>query len=231
MEQHEQALGGASGAEEAARTLNVDVWFDLICPWCWIGKHLLDQALEHLAQSDPGVKVTTVWHSVQLIPQVPAQGWPFDAFYEHRLGGRAAMMARRAQVQAAARQAGALIDYTHLTVFPNTAAAHGLLAAAAVQLSPPDFEALLTRLLKGYFVRGENLGDQAVLAAVAAEYGVRFGMQEAASWNQKGDMPASGVPFFLIGGIEALSGAQPAEVLWAAMRRALARSGSLPAPA
>lgn len=231
MERFEQAPGKVNRAEEAARMLKVDVWFDLICPWCWIGKHMLDQALEHLAQSDPGVEIQTAWHSVQLIPQVPAQGWPFDAFYEHRLGSRDAMMARRAQVQAAARRAGVPIDYTRLSIFPNTAAAHGLLAAGAMQLAPPDFEGLLTRLLEGYFVRGENLGDQAVLAAVVAEYGVRFDMQEAASWNQKEDMPASGVPFFLIDGIEALSGAQPAEVLWAAMRRALARSGSLPAPA
>ena len=107
-----------------ATTLSVDVWFDFVCPWCWIGKHHLAQAVERLRQTDPGVRVQTTWHSVQLIPQTPPQGWPFDAFYEQRLGSREAVLARRAQVQEAARRAGAPIDYARLSVFPSTAAAH-----------------------------------------------------------------------------------------------------------
>ncbi len=210
----------------ASRTLKVEVWFDLICPWCWIGKRLLDQALERLAESDPDVRVQTVWHSVQLIPQVPEQGWPYEAFYERRLGGRAAMLARRAQVQAAALRAGANIDYTRMTVFPNTAAAHRVLAEAAAQLTPQAFDALLQRLFEGYFVRGENLGDTAVLEAVVSEHGVTWNAQEATIEEQDVSMPATGVPYFLINDTEALAGAQPAEALWAAMRRVLARSVS-----
>ena len=79
-----------------ATTVQVDVWFDLICPWCWIGKTHLDSARRQLAERLPGVQVQLRWHSVQLIPQTPPQGWPYQAFYEHRLGGPEAVRARRA---------------------------------------------------------------------------------------------------------------------------------------
>ena len=199
-------------------TLSVDVWFDLVCPWCWIGKHSLDEAVARLRQSDPGLQVQATWHSVQLIPQVPPQGWPFDAFYEQRLGSREAVLARRAQVQAAAGRAGAPIDYTRLTVFPNTAAAHRLLAAGKAQLAPAAFDALLTRLFEGNFVLGENLGDAHTLAAIAVAHGVD--PDGPACLGESGAEAASGVPFFVFNRALAVSGAQPADVLWAAMRQA-----------
>ncbi|MBS0315619.1 MAG: DsbA family oxidoreductase [Proteobacteria bacterium] len=201
-----------------ATTLSVDVWFDLICPWCWIGKHNLARALERLAETDPGLQVEVRWHSVQLIPQTPPEGWPFDAFYEHRLGSREAVLARRAQVLDAARRAGAPIDYSRITVFPSTAAAHRLLAAGAAQLEPAALDALLSRLFEGYFVQGENLGDADTLASIAAAHGVA--PDGPAVQAEPGLNPASGVPFFVFNGAFALSGAQPADVLWAAMRQA-----------
>ncbi|MBS0455621.1 MAG: DsbA family oxidoreductase [Proteobacteria bacterium] len=200
-------------------TLSVDVWFDLVCPWCWIGKHNLAKAIDRLRQSDPGLHVQTTWHPVQLIPQVPQEGWPFDAFYEKRLGSREAVLARRAQVQAAARLAGAPIDYSRITVFPNTAAAHQLLSAGQAQLAPEAFDALLTRLFDGYFTQGENLGNAATLAAIAAAHGVD---PHGATAVEEPDAQAAahGVPFFVFDRALAVSGAQSADVLWAAMRQA-----------
>ncbi|GGH60233.1 hypothetical protein GCM10010975_22740 [Comamonas phosphati] len=213
-------------------TFSVDVWFDLICPWCWIGKHNLDRALKRLQETDSGLQVEVSWHSVQLIPQTPSQGWPYDEFYEKRLGGREAMLARRAQVQEAAERAGAPIDYTRLTVFPSTAAAHQLLAAGRAQLTPAAFDALLTRLFEGYFVGGENLGDAGLLESIAAEHGVLLDGARLSAAPQQGDELAarSGVPFFLFNGTHALAGAQPAEVLWGAMRQAAAASCLQSAP-
>lgn len=166
---------------------------------------------------------------MQLIPQMPPLGWPFDAFYEQRLGSREAVLARRAQVQEAASRAGAPIDYSRITVFPNSAAAHRLLAAGKAQLAPAAFDALLTRLFEGYFTRGENLGDADTLEAVAAAHGVNpagpVAQEEPAT-----QAASQGVPFFLFNSTYALSGARPAEVLWSAMRRAAALPGPLPAP-
>ena len=215
----------APAMTQQPRTLSVDVWFDLVCPWCWIGKHNLARAVERLRQTDPGLQVQATWHSVQLIPQVPPQGWPFDAFYEQRLGSREAMLARRAQVQAAAGLAGAPIDYSRLTVFPNTAAAHRLLAAGKAQLAPAAFDALLTRLFEGYFTQGENLGDAATLAAIASAHGVDAN-GPAAHDEPDAQATSHGVPFFVFDRALAVSGAQSADVLWAAMRQAVSATAA-----
>jgi predicted DsbA family dithiol-disulfide isomerase len=175
--------------------------------------------MERLAESDPGLQLDVTWHSVQLIPQTPPQGWPYDAFYEQRLGSREAVQARRAQVQAAASRAGAPIDYARIKVFPSTAAAHRLLAAGRAQLASDSFDALLTRLFEGYFTRGEDLGDPATLAAIAAAHGVDPD-GPAAQGESDLEAGADGVPFYVFNRAVAVSGAQSAEVLWRAMRQA-----------
>src|SRR5215471_1159588 len=94
--------------------LDIDVFFDLICPWCLIGKHQLRRALAQLAETDPDVRVRVQWHSVQLISDVPEHGLPFAEFYEHRLGNKEAVHARQMQVNVAAAQAGAAIDFSRI---------------------------------------------------------------------------------------------------------------------
>lgn len=109
-----------------ATVLHIDVYVDLICPWCLIGKRYLDQALQLFQQITPTVPVAVVWHSVQLLPDVPAQGWDFNAFYLQRLGGEQALGQRQAQVNAAASRAGFQIDFSKIPRMPNTLQAHQL---------------------------------------------------------------------------------------------------------
>jgi len=203
-------------------SVQVDVYFDLICPWCWIGKTHLDTARRLLAEHQPDVQVAVRWHSVQLIPQTPPQGWPYQAFYEHRLGGPDAVRARRAQVQAAAARAGLTIQHERIAVFPNTWRAHRLLAFAAQQ-HPDRYEALLNDLLEAYFVQGLDIGDPQVLTALAQAHDVDSSKAEAVDappvWSLPGG--ASGVPLFVFNQREAVSGAQPPEVLLTAMQACL----------
>lgn len=201
--------------------VQIDVYFDLICPWCWIGKTHLNTARRQLAERQPNVQVQVRWHSVQLIPQTPPQGWPYQAFYEHRLGGPEAVRARRAQVQAAAARAGLTIHHERIAVFPNTWRAHQLLAHTAQQ-HPDQHEALLDALLVAYFVQGLDLGDSQVLAQLAQAHEVDGSAAEAFDappvWTLPGG--ASGVPLFVFNQREAVSGAQPPEVLLAAIQAA-----------
>lgn len=206
-------------------TVQVDVWFDLICPWCWIGKTHLDTARRQLAERQPGVQVQLRWHSVQLIPQTPPQGWPYQAFYEHRLCGPEAVRARRAQVQSAATRAGLTIHHERIDVFPNTWRAHRLLAFAAQQ-HPDQHEALLDKLFAAFFVQGLDMGDPQVLASLAQANGVDSEAVEAFEAPSMWSMPdgANGVPLFVFNQCEAVSGAQPPEVLLAAMLSADTRA-------
>jgi len=198
--------------------VQVDVYFDLICPWCWIGKTHLDTARRLLAEQQPDVPLAVRWHSVQLIPQTPPQGWPYQAFYEHRLGGPEAVRARRAQVQAAADRAGLTIQHERIAVFPNTWRAHRLLALAAQQ-HPDIYEALLNDLFEAYFVQGLDIGDPQVLASLAQTHGVDSAVAEAFEAPPVWSMPdgANGVPLFVFNQRQAVSGAQPPEVLLAAL--------------
>jgi len=203
-------------------SVQVDVYFDLICPWCWIGKTHLDTARHMLTEHQPDVRLEVRWHSVQLIPQVPPQGWPYQAFYEHRLGGPDAVRARRAQVQAAAARAGLTIHHERIAVFPNTWRAHRLLAFAAVQ-HPKQHEALLDSLFEAFFVQGLDIGDPQVLASLAQAHGVDSAAAEAFEAPPAWSMPdgANGVPLFVFNQRETMSGAQPPEVLLAAMQASL----------
>jgi predicted DsbA family dithiol-disulfide isomerase len=202
-------------------TVQVDVYFDLICPWCWIGKTHLDTARRQLAERQPGVQVQLRWHSVQLIPQTPPQGWPYQAFYEHRLGGPEAVRARRAQVQAAAAHAGLTIHHERIAMFPNTWRAHQLLTFTAQQ-HPDQHEALLDALFEAFFVQGLDIGDSQVLAQLAQAHGVDSTESEALDAPPIWALPdgASGVPLFVFNQRQAVSGAQPPEVLLAAMQLA-----------
>ena len=64
-----------------SRRLQVDVFFDFICPWCLIGKRQLEHAQVQLRSRHPDVQISTVWHGVQLLPQLPVEGEPFADFY------------------------------------------------------------------------------------------------------------------------------------------------------
>lgn len=213
------------------RPLHIEVGFDFICPWCLIGLRNLQQAIVLLRAVAPEADVSVAWRGVQLLPDVPAAGWPFMEFYRRRLGGDAAVRARQAMVVAAAGAAGARIDYARIGVMPNTADAHRLLLHAAREGGSARRDALLERLFSAYFERGEDLADRAMLLEHAAACGIDGG--QLADVLLGADVPfegggaasrTSGVPSFSINGKLALTGAQPPEVLLAALRQALEQS-------
>ncbi|WP_342133306.1 DsbA family oxidoreductase [Hydrogenophaga sp. OTU3427] len=205
-----------------APALAIDVWFDLICPWCLIGRHQLNAALAQWRQAAPDVPVTLRWHPVQLIPQVPPQGWAFQSFYEQRLGSAAAVAARQAQVRQAAQAAGARVDFARIRTFPNTAAAHRLLGLAARQLGEAGFDNVLRDLFTAYFERGLDIGQPLTLMALAEQHGIPTTdlADTLANTDPLPKVDVPGVPFFVFNQRVALSGAQPPEVLLAAMRQA-----------
>lgn len=207
--------------------LSIDVYFDLICPWCLIGKRHLTRALEQLKTSRPDVQPQVSWHSFPLLPDTPPNGVPYQAFYERRLGGAQAVAARRAQVREAGRVAGVDFAFEKISVMPNTLAAHRLVGLSARSGDGALTERLIERLFQSYFMEGGDIGDIAVLNALARECGVVLGddsLADALGADRPRPAPhaVSGVPYFVFNHRLALSGAQPAEILHQAMLQALA---------
>jgi predicted DsbA family dithiol-disulfide isomerase len=213
--------------------LRIDVHFDLICPWCLIGKRHLATALQHFRRLRPGVEVDIAWQSHELLPDTPPAGLPYQAFYERRLGGPAAVAARRAQVQEAARPAGIEFAFERIRLLPNTRAAHRLVALANRHGSPIRTAAVIERLFAAYFFEGEDIGDPGVLARIAAKAGLgpagaaaprdagNCEIDPVGDWLDATPLQVPGVPFFVFNGHFAISGAHPPQTLLQAMQSAV----------
>ena len=104
-----QAIPG--GAHRQRTALTIDVFFDFICPWCWIGTRHLASALRTFATLHPEVKTKVRWRAYPLLPDTPAEGLPYQAFYLSRLGSPTAVSMRRAEVQRAGQAAGIDFDF------------------------------------------------------------------------------------------------------------------------
>ncbi len=205
--------------------LEIEVFLDFICPWCLIGTRHLRTAIKRLTELRPEIEPRVVWRPVQLLPNTPLMGEPYQAFYLARRGGSEAVAARRAQLQDAGRRAGKTFSFDHIRLLPNTAAAHRLLAYAYAHETEAKQAALVERLLMAFFVDCQNIGDKGVLERLGLECGLSHGglneyvlATDRYSGPHANPLPAdahsvSGVPFMVFNGVHNLSGAYPADVI------------------
>ena len=207
-----------------AETLTVDVVSDVVCPWCYIGKHRLEAALGELAARAPAPVAEVRWHPFQLNPDLPPEGIDRRRYLEMKFGGAARADQIYARVHAAARQSGLTLALDAIVRQPNTLDAHRLVAWA--QGETGDASALVERLFRAYFVEGRAIGEKEVLADVAAQAGLdreaaqamlasdRLRQDVAGADERARNLGISGVPFFIFNGKVALSGAhEPATLL------------------
>lgn len=215
---------------EAAR-LRIDVWSDVVCPWCYIGKRRLESALA-ASDHDPD-DYEIVFHSFQLDPAAPLE-YPMS-MAEHlgaKYGGGAAagrqMMER---VEAVAAEEGLLFALERARS-GNTRDAHRLLHLALDEGGHRVQSALKEELLASYFLRGELVSDPAVLTGAALLAGLgeervrevlastEYDDAVEADVRQAAAFGATGVPFFVVDQRYGVSGAQSTEVFGQVLRRA-----------
>ncbi len=209
--------------------IRIDVWSDVACPWCYIGKRNLETGLAAASEGDDVPLVEVTFHSYELSPDTPAdyEGTEIDYLTERKGMPAAQVQQMLAHVTGVASAAG--LDYHFETVRPaNTVKAHELLHFAKEQGRQHE---LKERLLAAHFVEGRHVGLIDELVELAVEAGLdadaarealeseRYLDAVRADQSQAAAYGINGVPFFVIDGKYGVSGAQPPEAFTQIVRQ------------
>ncbi|MFN8076676.1 MAG: DsbA family oxidoreductase [Kineosporiaceae bacterium] len=208
----------------------IDVWSDVVCPWCYIGKRHLEQALAGLPDADD---VEVVWHSYQLDPSAPVGGGgSVVASLAEKYGvGTAQVLVMQQRVTDAAAAAGLEYHLEH-TRDGNSLDAHRVLHLAASRGLQAEVK---ERLFRAHFTEGASVFDHEELTRLAVEAGLdaeevrgvlagdAYADGVAADLAQARAYGISSVPFFVVDARLGVAGAQPPAVLRQAIEQARAQ--------
>ncbi|MDK3072866.1 DsbA family oxidoreductase [Sedimentitalea sp. JM2-8] len=207
------------------RTISLDILSDPICPWCYIGKTHLDQALAAI----PDHPFVIQWHPFQLNPDMPEDGMDRRAYLEAKFGGKDGAVRAYAPVVESAEAAGLSINFEDMARTPNTMDAHRLIHWAGIEHKQND---MVDALFNAYFVEARDIGDPEVLADIADSIGMDASVVArllatdadrddiAKRDRHSREMGVTSVPTFIVAGKHAVPGAQPPE-LWQKVIREL----------
>jgi predicted DsbA family dithiol-disulfide isomerase len=211
--------------------MQVEIWSDVVCPWCYLGKRYFEQALEHFPHRD---EVEVIYRSFELDPSAPAGVTTptVEALAsKYGLGLEQAREAQR-QMERRAAQAGLTFRMEDLRS-GNTRDAHRLLQLARARGRQAE---LAERLHRAYFTDQASIFDHSALAGFAADAGLdrdealavlasgEYGEAVEADEEVARSFGVSGVPFFVIDRRYGISGAQPAETIAAVLERVWAET-------
>lgn len=197
--------------------MQIEVYADIACPWCYIGERRLEQAI----QQRPGLEIVRHWRPFQLQPGLPATGIPWGEFAPRKFGGEARAQAMFQHVTQAGAPDGIDFRFDRVATAANTADAHRLVLFAAEHGRQWH---MVETLFKAYFTDGRDLNNTDDLVAAAVGAGLaenetrqflatdRFTAEVAASQDMATQLGIQGVPFYVINNRYGLSGAQPVEV-------------------
>ncbi|MEJ1092630.1 DsbA family oxidoreductase [Microbacterium istanbulense] len=199
--------------------ISIDIWSDIACPWCYIGKRNLEAGLAATAADEDAPQVNITFHSFELAPDTPVdfEGTEIDFLAGHKGMPREQVQQMLSHVTGVAADAG-LQHRFDLLQHTNTVKAHELLHFAKAKGMQHEME---ERLMSAYFTEGKHVGRVDDLVALAAEVGLDADEAREALENdvyldavrqdqaQARAYGIQGVPFFVIDGQYGISGAQP----------------------
>lgn len=198
--------------------MKVEIYSDVVCPWCYIGKRRFMRALADFAG---GGDVEVVFRPYQLDPGAPAAPMPLPRYLEQRFGRNGAAMMQH--VTDAAATEGITIDWDG-ALSVNTKTAHRLLRLALLEHGPGVQRELAEQLFAAHFTAGRDISDHALLTQLASEVGMSADRVRAYLESGEGEAELDAeldaargqgiqsVPTFIFDDKYAVSGAQPAAV-------------------
>jgi predicted DsbA family dithiol-disulfide isomerase len=207
--------------------VRIDIWSDVVCPWCYLGHHRFSAALELL----PAFEADIAWHAFELDPRAPRDPYPVREVYERKYGPDTYESMTNRLVTLGA-DAG--IDFRFdLAQRANTLDAHRVIAWSADE--PHGQDPVIERLFRAYFTEGRNIADTATLAELVADIGgdadavgellashdyvhdVRADEQRAREYE------ITGVPAFVVAERLMIPGAQEVDTMVRVLERAQER--------
>ena len=198
--------------------MKVEIYSDVVCPWCYIGEKRFEKALEAF---DGRGDVEVVFRAYQLDPSTPSRPEPLREALQRKFGARASAMTQ--QVGRAAAGEGIDLNWDE-AISNNTFTAHRLLRMALAEHGPEVQRALADRMFDAHFTRGMDIGDQGTLASLAVEAGLDEARVTAFLASGEGEedtrreleearaLGISAVPTFVFEGKYGVPGAQDPEL-------------------
>lgn len=195
--------------------ITLDIFADITCPWCYLGKCRLDRALE----SRPGHPFGIAWHPFQIDPSLPRAGMARDAYLRAKFGAEAERI--HVPLLEAAAQSGVTLNLAAIRHQPNSLDAHRLVHWAGIEGRQ---SVVMAALMRGFWREGRDIGAAPVLVDIATEAGMEAAVvarllagdadidtitAREAHARARG---ISAVPSFILGNRHVIAGAQPPEV-------------------
>ena len=215
--------------------VNIDIFSDVVCPWCYIGKRNLEKALKIIKNNRDDLNISVNWRAFQLNPTLPMGGVSRQEYTSSKFGGRENAKAIYDRVRIAAEQVGLTLQFDDITVQPNSLKIHELIYASKETALTDD---LIEALFKAFFIDGKDLSKKENIRQIARDVGMSGEVIDAAVGNDNyagqvsEDLEESqrlgirGVPFYVLDNKIGLSGAQPPEIIAKTILDTLPTTGS-----
>ncbi|MEK7236263.1 MAG: DsbA family oxidoreductase [Nitrospirota bacterium] len=209
---------------EQGTGFHIDIYSDVVCPWCYVGKRRLERALDKV-----GGDIRITWRPFQLNPTMPKDGMDRTTYLETKFGSLDAFRQLEEHVLVAGAAEDIQFAFEKIARTPNTFAAHRLIWFAEREGRQ---DAAVNSLFRGYFEEGADIASITTLVQLADRAGLsadimeRFLLSDQGTAEVKAEESAGhklgirGVPYFVLNGRISISGAQPPDIFVSALRQA-----------
>ena len=207
------------------RGLTIEIYSDVVCPWCYIGKRRLERALDQL---NGAARARITWRPYQLNPTIPEDGMDRTTYLAAKFGSLDAFRQMEEHVLSAGAAERIPFAFDKISRTPNTFLAHRLIWYAEQQGRQ---DAVVESLFRGYFTEGADIGSVPVLGQLAGRADLAVAVVESFLHSEEGATEVKaeeavghrlgihGAPYFVINGSISISGAQPPDIFVSAIQQ------------